>query len=784
MVNTTSIQSPKLQRLQKYYWRVDAERSDGLVVSGDLWAFSPGKMIVWCKFDGDAKDSSGYGHDGTENGSVTYTPGKSGQALVLRGEGDHVLIPDIGGYLNGLNAMTVCLWVKSDEIPTDRGFVIFEDPASVRHPRGGDDNRSMRYDAQGSLGGGTNVIKCGITSNATSGNVPGRQQLESSSNAQTSQWQHLSMTWSSGDLLKLYINGVEDTQIWNEPAKVGTLTGYTKLIVGKGGKDLGTGRSWKGLIDDVRIYNYALDEAQIKTIFSGKADVRAHAPDPYDGKTLAKTVAAKSVDPSLTLSWVPGIHAKLHQVYFGTDADAVRNATKGSSEYKGSKALGEKVYEPGKLNWATTYYWRVDEVNSINPDSPWTGSIWSFTTADFVVVDDFEQYSTDDKIRETWLDGSGYGTPGTVKHFAGNGTGSAVGNERNASYTEERFFHGGRQSMSFSYDNNKQDFAKYSESERTLIAPRDWTQEGVKELSLWFRGRLQAFAEKPAGSYTMIASGSDIFNRTDEFHYAWKQLTGPGSIEARVVSIQNTHPWAKAGLMIRETLEPNSKFAAVYVTPARGDGTAEQGCRFQIRTTTNGLATSDTSVATREQMTFTAPYWVKLERTTTVQFNAYYSSDPATDPWHLMAWSPQHIEMTANVYIGLALTSHNSDAICKAVFSDVRTTGTIDPTTWGQRAIGAAMISNDAEPLYIAVSDCTGTSGVIYHDDPGVTQIDTWTEWIIPLQAFADQGVNLIDVDKLAIGVGIRGNSTTPSGSGRMYFDDIRLYRRRSATNE
>jgi hypothetical protein len=66
---------------------------------------------------------------------------------------------------------------------------------------------------------------------------------------------------------------------------------------------------------------------------------------------------------------------------------------------------------------------------------------------------------------------------------------------------------------------------------------------------------------------------------------------------------------------------------------------------------------------------------------------------------------------------------------------------------------------------------------VVYHDDPAATQIGAWTKWVIPLQSFADQGIDLTDVDKIAIGVGTRGNMTTPGGAGKMFIDDIRLYK-------
>ena len=73
-----------------------------------------------------------------------------------------------------------------------------------------------------------------------------------------------------------------------------------------------------------------------------------------------------------------------------------------------------------------------------------------------------------------------------------------------------------------------------------------------------------------------------------------------------------------------------------------------------------------------------------------------------------------------------------------------------------------------------------GAPAVVYHDDPAAAQIDTWTEWIIPLQVFTDQGINLTDVTSIAIGLGNKGNQTIPGGSGKMYFDDIRLYQLRN----
>jgi hypothetical protein len=542
---------------------------------------------------------------------------------------------------------------------------------------------------------------------------------------------------------------------------------------------VGTANYTPGPLKLAKTYYWRVDESDGTEINKGEVWSlttlgAVGGPNPSNG--------AVGVSPTSILTWNAGAVAASHEVYFGSDADAVKNATKASTEYKGPRALGDESYDPGKLMLETTYYWRIDEVNGVNPDSPWTGNVWSFTTSGFFVLDDFEIYdANDNQIWYSWHDGLGYGMQGAPPFFAGNGTGAAVGDEATASYTEETIVNGGLQSMPLTYDNNKQGYARYSEVERTLSDIRDWTAEGVAELSLWFRGNpasVGSFVEGPVGTYTMTASGTDIFNVADEFHFAYKTLTGVGTIEARVLSVEQTDVWANAGVMIRETLEPGSKFAAVIMTSTNANGTPTQGCRFRARTDTDGSATSDTSIATAEQMAITVPYWVKIERDVTGNLRGYYSADGTN--WQLMVWRPG-VSMASSVYIGLSVTAHNASAVCEAVFSDVRTTGNVSGQ-WASQDIG--ITSNAAELLYVAVSNSAGNPAVVVHNDLAAAQIDTWTEWVIPLQAFVDQGINLTNVDRIAIGLGTKGNMTIPGGSGKMYFDDIRLYRPKEAAAE
>jgi hypothetical protein len=532
-----------------------------------------------------------------------------------------------------------------------------------------------------------------------------------------------------------------------------------------GGLSQGETTYTPGPLKLAKTYYWRVDEFDAANTYRGDVwsfttEGAVSGPNPANG--------AVDVKPTVLLGWDAGAVAASHDVYFGVDADAVRNATKSSPEYKANKALGEESYDPGKLSLNTAYYWRIDEVNGVNPDSPWIGNVWSFETGDFFVLDDFEQYdANDNQIWYAWHDGLGYGSPDSVPYFGGNGTGAAVGDETTGSFTEETIVHGGNQSMPLFYDNNKQGYAKYSQAELAMTAQKDWTEQGIAELSLWFRGNPESvgsFVEGPVGTYTITATGADIWNAADQFHYAFKTLTGPGSIVAKVLSVDNTDPWAKAGVMIRETLDAGSKFAAVYITPGNG-------CRFQARMDTGVNATSDTAVVTAEQTAITSPYWIKMERDVAGNFRGFYSADGSS--WRAMTWNPQNISMSSNVYVGLAVTAHNAAATCEVKFSNITVTGTVGPQ-WTDQDVGIE--SNSVEPLYVAVYNSTGAPAVVYHDDSDASVTDTWTEWVIPLQAFADQGISLTNVDRIAIGLGTQGNMAVPGGSGKMYIDDIRLY--------
>ncbi len=251
-----------------------------------------------------------------------------------------------------------------------------------------------------------------------------------------------------------------------------------------GGQAQGTTTYTPGTLKMAGTYYWRVDEFDV--VETHKGDVWSFI---TQGAVGSPEPAKGAVDVTQTpiLTWSHGLFADSHQVYFGTDKEAVKNADTSSSEYKGSGNLGSESYDAGQLEWDTTYYWRVDEANNTNPDSPWVGPVWNFTTANFLTVDDFESYNDLDpadpasnRIFMAWADG--FDNPAV--------NGSVVG-YANPPFAEQTIVHGGSQSMPMSYDNA----VGKSEATLTLTSSRDWTVKGVNTLTIWFRGEAANAAE-------------------------------------------------------------------------------------------------------------------------------------------------------------------------------------------------------------------------------------------------------------------------------------------------
>jgi len=452
---------PELARGTTYYWRVDEVEMGGATThTGDVWSFSTIPVIAvsdpslvgWWKLDEGmgsiAVDWSGHEVHGSFRGNPQWVNGYDGGALELDGRGDYVDFGNPQDWPSGTSARSMCGWAKTDSIAP-----------------------GYRWIAAYGLNITSQAMFIGMLGDDLLGGGYGGDDVFWYDFWEVDVWHHICLTYD-GTTARLYVDGVEVAA----EAKTWDLV-LSRAHIGRQVND--AAEFWDGTVDDVRIYNKTLTEEEIKQAMRGDTSL-AWDPSPADGSTT-------DVERAVPLSWKPGEKASQHDVYLGTVRNAVADADASDTTgiYRGQQ--GFTSYTPSEaLQWGQTYYWRIDEQNTDMTTS--TGRLWSFTVADYLIIDDFEDYNdySPDRIWQTWLDGVGYSEP--PPGYAGNGTGSQVGND-DSPFTEQTTVHSGRQAMTFRYTNDgSTGKALYSEAEREWAAPQDWTRKSIKALTLWFYG--------------------------------------------------------------------------------------------------------------------------------------------------------------------------------------------------------------------------------------------------------------------------------------------------------
>ncbi len=491
------------------------------------------------------------------------------------------------------------------------------------------------------------------------------------------------------------------------------------------------------------------------------APLKAGGPRPPDG---AVDVAVEA----LTLMWTGGSKTARHQVYFGQDRDAVAAGDPSVDMGLVDEAMFPVVprAERGRM-----YYWRIDEVNDLDPESPWAGDVWSFTTAPFVVLDDFETYGAESPhiVFSKWQDGWGmvdFVDGEWVELAEGNGSGGMLGTLY-APYVETGDFHGAAgQSLPLEYAHDAT--VDYSEGTRWFDPPKDFTEDDGATLGVWFKGRPLptsnvAYAD---GKFTLEVAGSDIGGTHDEFVFAY-QNTGAVDLIARVDEQEATNPWAKAGVMLRSGLEDDSAYVFCFVTP-------QNGVVVEWRPDDGGNQSGQEALIPDVN----APHWVRIQRTGTGSIKCFHREDGGQ--WQELAMVGDFFATPA--YMGLAMTSHSSSAVNTTVLSNVTLDGT--PLTLADvetKEIGVPF--NTPAPLYVAVKDEAGNQAKVEYvpEDPVVspTNITEWTEWLIPLSELtaSNAALDLTRITRLTLGVGPETDAD-PAGAGVMLYDDIRIYSR------
>ncbi|UCG57704.1 MAG: LamG domain-containing protein [Phycisphaerales bacterium] len=447
-----------------YYWRIDETDDGGATHVGEVWSFttipeivvSDPSLVGWWKFDEGqgsvAVDWSGQGNHGAIRGGTEWIDGYDGGALRLKGQDGYVNLP-IGAVIASMDSTTITTWVNFSNL-------------------GGSWQRIFDFGS----GTPTYLFLCprtgtaGVMHAAIQVGDQGHSEVNAPETLPTG-WHHVAVVVTSGSM-QLYLDGqvLDSGTAATVPSDLGNTSsnwlGRSQFVADG---------YFNGSLDDFRIYNRVLSKADIAETMRGDPSL-AWKPQPADWSVPDVEMAAQ-------LAWLAGDGAVQHDVYFGTEEDAVADADTSDTTgvYKGRQ--GAASYIPPALEKGKTYYWRIDEVSSGGTVN--MGRIWSFTVAEYLIVDDFEDYNdySPDRIFQTWIDGFGYTDPPPGKQ--GNGTGSTVG-YLNAPFAEQTIVHGDAQSMPFGWDNTA--FPFYSEAEREFPMAQDFTRKGVKSLSLWVYG--------------------------------------------------------------------------------------------------------------------------------------------------------------------------------------------------------------------------------------------------------------------------------------------------------
>ncbi|MHC4174492.1 MAG: LamG domain-containing protein, partial [Planctomycetota bacterium] len=325
----------------------------GLVLTGAAKAADPDLVGYW-KFDETsgttAQDATGNGNDGTLNGDPQWVAGKLGGALEFDGDGDYV---DIGNdpIFNITGQITVACWIKVNQF-TDSWQAIFT--------MGDDSWRLQRQTTTDNL--------CWACTGVTG--TPGNWWLHGDVNVNDGEWHHAVGVYD-GSKYYLYVDG--DLDVSKDTSGTMSTSTYPVFI---GANAQQSGREFDGLIDDVRVYKRALTATEILGVMSGGGAEYpfASGPTPPDGEFHEATW--------VTMSWRAGDFAVSHDVYLSDNFDDVNNGTGDAFRVNQADTMYIVGFPgfpyPDGLVPGTTYYWRIDEINDTEPNSPWKGEIWSF----------------------------------------------------------------------------------------------------------------------------------------------------------------------------------------------------------------------------------------------------------------------------------------------------------------------------------------------------------------------------------------------------------------------
>jgi hypothetical protein len=318
--------------------------------------------------------------------------------------------------------------------------------------------------------------------------------------------------------------------------------------------------NWGGVMQ-----SYGLSEVQFSMI-----PTAARTPEPESESV--------NILPDAVLSWRAGREAAQSTVYVSTDPNEVADGI-AASAISNTNRLNLSAFD---AELGQTYYWRVYEVNEAEVESVWAGPVWSLSTPEALIVDDFESYGnfSPDRPFQTWLDGAGYSADEFFPvAYGGNGTGAAIGHDiwtvssphfdgtiMETSITAP----GSSQAMPFNYTNTG---GVASEAQRTFTAPMDWTASGIKSLSLMFYGDPDNSGQLYVKiNDTKVPYNGDVADIARAEWQAWIiDLSAVGGNLQNVTSLAiGVEGAGAAGMLVIDEIRLYPK-AAEYITPIEPD---------------------------------------------------------------------------------------------------------------------------------------------------------------------------------------------------------------------
>ena len=689
------------------------------------------EMVGWWRLDEGsgtaANDSSGYGNHGTLVSNPQWVVGVAGGALEFNGTSDFVDCGD-DESLDITGPITITLWMR----PAAAGEGGPNAGPVCKALSGATWSWQLRYNAPGG-----NYM--GFQFN---GDPEGSTWVDVQEDLSPGQWYHVAGTFD-GTNIKCHLDGTET----DSGTISGIRGGQSTFFIGQDGWV----NVFNGAVDEVRVYNHALSEAEILGTMAGEVWPYAYGPDPEDG--------AMHSDTWVTLSWKPGGNAVSHDVYLGDDFDQVADGAEGT--YRGNQITTFYVAGfpgfayPDGLVPGTTYYWRIDEVNEADPNSPWKGDVWSFSIPPKTAynpdpADGAEVAET--AVTLSWT--SGFGAKLHTVYFGedydevNNATvGVPTGTATYSPGTLER------EKVYYWRVDEFDGLGTYKGDVWTFTAPgavgNPQPANGAVDVAMattlsWTSADNAASHQVYLGPDKQAVRNAD----TGSPEYTGPKALGAESHDPGLLEPDATYYWR-----VDEVYDGNPLKGPVWSFTA-GDYLLVDDFESYTDNDADGEAIWQ--------------HWIDGFGVADNGAQVGYLMPPYAEPTIVHGGS----QSMPLLYVNEGGVQNSEAALTLTAPRDWTTAGVGQLSLWFQ-----GDSANAVEPLYVAISNTAGTPAVVAHDDPSAATATVWMEWRIPLQAFADQGINLTNVDKIAVGLGSRAGMASAGGSGTIYVDDIRLYR-------